>query len=81
MHYIRLALQAVSAEVFVVNDVDLLANNFCNLCFSEHLHLFMLIAHCIFSVTGNVFKGIFMQVDVFLPAASRRILEIFAGIH
>jgi hypothetical protein len=36
-----------------------------------------------FSVIGNVrvFKGIFIQVDVFLPAASRRSLEIVAGIR
>jgi hypothetical protein len=50
MHYIRLALQAASLEAFVVNDVDLLANNFWSLCFSEHSHLFMLIAHCIFQL-------------------------------
>lgn len=34
-----------------------------------------------FSFTGNVFKGSFIQVAVFLPAASRRSLEIVAGIR
>lgn len=81
MHYIRLALQAASPEAFVVNDVDPLANNFCNLCFSEHLHLLMLIVHLHFSVIGNVFEGVFIQVDIFLPATSRRSLEIVAGIR
>jgi len=34
-----------------------------------------------FSFIANAFKGIFIPMDVFLPAASRRSLEIVAGIR
>jgi len=58
MHYIRLALQAASPEAFVVNDVDLLANNFWSL-FLRTLALVYADCSLYFSVIGNVFKGIF----------------------
>lgn len=80
MHYIWLALQAASPETFVVNVLDLLANNFWNL-FLRTLALVYADCSLYFSVIGNVFKDIFVQVDVFLPAASRRSLEIVAGIR
>jgi hypothetical protein len=81
MHYIRLALQAASPEAFVVNDVDLLANNLWSLFFLRTLALVYADCSLYFAIIGNVFKGIFIQVDALLPTVSRRCLEIVAGIR